>query len=69
MFIYYKNNFPVKIYNKIKHPFIDRLTDCEFCQESHISTFLSILYYLYCDNEIVLLYGFMSASLSNILKK
>jgi hypothetical protein len=69
MLVYYKTGIPVKLYNIFQNKFIDQLTECEFCQESHISTIMCFFYYLYCGDEIVLFYGFMSASLSNILKK
>ena len=69
MIILYKNNIPQKFYNKFKYKLIDKLTNCEFCMESHIGTFLSIgLVFLYSDLNY-LFFGFMAAALSNILKR
>lgn len=69
MLIFYKVNAPVKIYNRFQYKFIDDLTNCEFCQESHIGTFFAVLLFLYCGEYFVLTFGFMSAALSNLLKK
>ena len=69
MLIFYKLNIPVKFYNRFPSTFTDRLTNCEFCQESHIGTLFALILFLYCGDYIVLTFGFMSASLSNLLKR
>ena len=69
MLIIYKVNAPEKLYNRFKNKFIDQLTSCEFCMESHIACLLAIPLAFYLLDLKFLLFGIMSASLSNILKK
>lgn len=69
MLIFYKLDAPVKIYNRFSNKFIDDLTNCEFCLESHIGTVFALLLFLYCGDYFVLTFGYMAASLSNLLKK
>jgi len=69
MLIIYKINLPQKLYNRFKYKFIDKLTSCEFCMESHLACLLAIPLALYYLNPKLLLFGIMSASLSNILKR
>jgi len=69
MCIMYKLNIPVKLYNKFNNTFIDKLTNCEFCMESHSATLLAIIMAVHHQDHLILLYGPMSAALSNILKK
>lgn len=69
MLIIYKVNAPQKLYNRFKYTFIDKLTSCEFCMESHIACLLAIPLVFYYQDPKLLLCGIMSASLSNILKK
>jgi len=69
MLIMYKQSIPVRMYNKFSYNFIDKLTNCEFCMEFHTSTALAIILALHDQNHLILLYGPMSAALSNILNK
>jgi hypothetical protein len=69
MLILYKLNMPIKLYNKFNNTFLDKLTNCEFCMESHLATALAIILALHHQNYLILLYGPMSAALSNIIKK
>jgi hypothetical protein len=69
MLIMYKQSIPVRLYNKFKYKIIDKLTNCDFCMESHTATALAIILALHHQNHLILLYGPMSAALSNILKK
>jgi len=69
MLVYYKLNLNIKIYNLLPYKFIDDLTNCEFCQESHIGTILSACLYVYTGDYYFFLYGFMFSALSNLLKE
>lgn len=69
MLIIYKVNAPQKLYNRFKYKFIDKITSCEFCMESHLACLLAIPLAYYYQDPKLLLYGIMTASLSNILKK
>ena len=69
MLIFYKLELPIKIYNKSKREFIDQLTSCEFCMESHMATILAIILAVIQQDYTVILYAPMSAALINILKK
>jgi len=69
MLIMYRQNIPVRLYNRFKYKLIDKLTNCEFCMESQTATALAIILALHYQDHLILLYGPMSAALSNILKK
>ena len=69
MLIIYKINLPPKLYNRFKYKFIDKLTSCEFCMESHLACLLAIPLAICYQDPKLLLCGFMAAALSNILKK
>ena len=69
MVIFYKWSIPERLYNIFPLSFVDRLTNCEFCLESHIGTLFSVFLFAYSGEYVVLTYGIMSASLSNLIKK
>ena len=69
MLIIYKVNLPTKLYNRFSTKFIDELTNCEFCMESHTATLLAIILAVIEQNHLLLLYAPMSAALSNLLKR
>ena len=69
MLLIYKHELHIKFYNKFKYKFIDKLTSCEYCMETHIATFLGLLYAFLIMNPYVAIYGIMASALSNILKK
>ena len=61
MLIIYKLELPIKLYNRFSTKFIDELTNCEFCMESHTATLLAIILAIYDQNHLILLYAPMSA--------
>lgn len=69
MLIIYKINLPVKLYNRYRTKFIDQLTNCEFCMESHTATLLAIILAVIDQNHLVIFFGPMAAALSNLLKR
>ena len=69
MLIIYKVNLPTKLYNRFSTKFIDELTNCEFCMESHTATLLAIILAVIEQNHLLLLYAPMSAALSNLIKR
>ena len=69
MLIIYKVNLPTKLYNRFSTKFIDELTNCEFCMESHTATLLAIILAVIEQNHLLILYAPMSAALSNLIKR
>lgn len=45
------------------------VSECNFCLENHVATILSIVYSYYLYDYHCLIWGFMCASLSSILRK
>ena len=65
----YRLNLPTKLYNLLPNAFIDELTNCEFCIESHVSLVFALFFYYFSGDNSAILYYFMCPALSNILKR
>ena len=69
MCIFYKLNVHLKLYDLITTKFIDELTSCEFCMETHVANLMAICLFVYSGDYWHLLFGILSASISNIIKR
>jgi hypothetical protein len=67
--LFYRLQMPVHMYNKIPNKFTDKLTNCEFCMESHLSLAFALIYYYFSKDINAVFYYFMCPALSNILKR